>query len=120
MTQGGVRREISEQLELDVPLAENAMCSRSQGFQHETKMVPKRAKRRKKSREEAKKEKRGENSALQSVRGPLWGEIWSVRARGGKPPEGGGRPYCGARSTTKSLKSVKLCLKSGIWEKGGQ
>ena len=83
LSPGDVQSENSDKLEFDDLLNENAMFLKSQGLQHETEMVPKRAKRRKKSREEAKKEKRGENSALQSVRGALWGEIWGVRARGG-------------------------------------
>ena len=91
-TQGGARSENSEKLEFEDLLNENAMFLRSQGLQHETEMIPQRAKRRKESREEAKKEKRGENSALQSVRGALWGEIWGIRARGGCVQGRGGGP----------------------------
>ena len=42
-TQGGVQIENNEKLEFDDPLNENAMFLRSQGLQHEAKMVPKRA-----------------------------------------------------------------------------
>ena len=57
-TQGGVRSENSEKLEFDDLLNENARFLRSQGLQHETKMVPTRAGRRNKSREEANREQR--------------------------------------------------------------
>ena len=78
-TQGGVRSETSEKLEFDDHLNENAMFLRSQGFQNEAKMVPKRAEKRKKSREEAKREQRSAKSALQSVLGALWGDILRFR-----------------------------------------
>ena len=45
---GSVRRENSEKLEFDDPLNENACFLRSQGLQHELKIVPKRAEERKK------------------------------------------------------------------------
>ena len=66
-TQGGVRIENSDKLESADLLNENAMFLRSQGFQNEAKMVPKRAERRKKSREEGKRERLG--SALGGVSG---------------------------------------------------
>ena len=47
---GGVRRENSEKLEFDDPLNENARFLRSQGFQKEVKIVPKRTEKSKKSR----------------------------------------------------------------------
>jgi hypothetical protein len=80
-----VESENSEKLEFDYLLHENAMCLRSQGFQNDTKMVPKRAEKRKKSREEAKREQRSAKSALQSVLGALWGDILRFR---GSPGEG--------------------------------
>ena len=79
LSPGDVEGETIEKLEFDDLLNENAMFLRSQGLQHETEIILKRAKKRKASREEAKKEKRGENSALQSVRGALRGEIWAAQ-----------------------------------------
>ena len=67
VTQGCVRSETSEKLEFDDPLNENAMFLRSQGFQNEAKMVPKRPERRKRRREEARREQRSAKSALESV-----------------------------------------------------
>ena len=58
VSQGGFRRENSEKLEFDDHLNENAMFLRSQGIQHETKMVQKLVERRKKSEEEAQREER--------------------------------------------------------------
>ena len=78
-TQGGVRSENSEKLEFDDPLNENAMFVRSQGFQHEAKMVAKRAEKTKKSREEGKREQRSTKRALESVLGALWGDILRFR-----------------------------------------
>ena len=53
-----VQSENSEKLESDDPLHKKAMFLKSQGFQNEVKIVPKRAERRNKSREEAKREQR--------------------------------------------------------------
>ena len=78
-TQGGVQSENSEKLEFDDPLNENAMFLRSQGLQHDAKMVPKRAEKRKKSREEDKREQRSAKRALESVLGALWGDILLFR-----------------------------------------
>ena len=78
-TQGGVQIENNEKLEFADPLNENAMFLRSQGLQHEAKMVPKRAEKRKKSREEGKREQRSAKRALESVLGALWGDILRFR-----------------------------------------
>ena len=75
VTQGCVRSETSEKLEFEDLLNENGMFLRSQGFQNEAKMVPKRPKRRKRRREEAKRGKRSAKSALESVLRALWGDI---------------------------------------------
>ena len=66
-----VQSENSEKLESDDPLHENAMVLKSQGFQNEDKMVPKRAERKEKSREEATREQRSAKSGLQNVSGAL-------------------------------------------------
>ena len=66
-TQGGVRSENSEKLEFADSLDENAMFLRSQGFQNEAKMLPKRPERRKRGREDATREQKGTASALQSA-----------------------------------------------------
>ena len=79
VAQGGVRSENSEKLEFDDLLSENGVLLRSQGFQHEAKMVPKRPERRKRGREEAKREQRSAKSALKSVLGALWGEFLRFR-----------------------------------------
>ena len=79
VSQGGFRRENSEKLEFDEPLNANAMFLTSQGFQHEAKMVPKRAEKRKKSREEGKREQRSAKRPLESVLGALWGDILRFR-----------------------------------------
>ena len=79
VSQSGVRRENSEKLEFDDLLNENAMFLRSQGLQHEAKMVPKRPERRKRGREEAKREQRSAKSALLSVLGALWGDLLRFR-----------------------------------------
>ena len=50
MLRGSVRGEDSEKLEFDDPLNENARFLRSQGFQKEVKIVPKRTEKSKKSR----------------------------------------------------------------------
>ena len=76
---GSVRRENSEKLEFDDTLNENAMLLRSQGLQHEAKMVPKRAEKKKKSREEGKREQRSAKRTLESVLGALWGDILRFR-----------------------------------------
>ena len=78
-TQGGVRSENSEKLEFADPLNEHATFLKSQGLQHEAKMVPKRAEKRKKSREEGKREQRSTKRALESVLGALWGDILRFR-----------------------------------------
>ena len=75
VTQGCVRSETSEKLEFDDPLNENAMFLKSQGLQHEAKMVPKRPEMRNRGREEANSEQRSAESALESVLGALWGDI---------------------------------------------
>ena len=67
VSQGGFHHENSEKLEFDDPLNENAMFLRSQGLQHEAKMVLKRAEKRKKSREEGKGEQRSAKHLLKSV-----------------------------------------------------
>ena len=67
VSQSGVRHENNEKLESDDLLNENAMFLRSQGFQNEAKMVPKRPERRKRRREEARREQRSAKSALESV-----------------------------------------------------
>ena len=66
-TQGVVQSENSDKLEFVDLLNENAMFLRSQGFQHEAKMVPKRAEKRKKSREEGKGEQRSAKHLVQTV-----------------------------------------------------
>ena len=58
---------------------------RSQGLQHEVKMVPKRDEKRKKSREEGKREQRSAKRSLESVLGALWSDILRFR---GSPGEG--------------------------------
>ena len=67
LSPGDAEGETSEKLEFDDPLNENAMFLRSQGLQHEAKMVPKRAEKRKKSREEGKGEQRSAKHLHQSV-----------------------------------------------------
>ena len=71
LSPGDAEGETSEKLEFDDPLNENAMFLRSQGLQHEAKMVPKRPERRKRGREEAKREQSSGKSALKSVVGAL-------------------------------------------------
>ena len=66
-TQGGVQIENNEKLEFADLLNENIMFLRSQGFQNEAKMVPKRAEKRKKSREEGKGEQRSAKHFVQTV-----------------------------------------------------
>ena len=66
-TQGGVQIENNEKLEFADLLNENTMLLRSQGFQNEAKMVPKRAEKRKKSREEGKGEQRSAKHLVQTV-----------------------------------------------------
>ena len=85
VTQGCVRSETSEKLEFDDLLNENAMFLRSQGLQHDAKMVPKRPERRKRRREDATREQRSGKSALESVLGALWGDVLRFR---GSPREG--------------------------------
>ena len=63
LSPGDAEGETSEKLEFDDPLNENAMFLRSQGFQNEAKMVPKRPERRQRGRDEAKREQRGAKSA---------------------------------------------------------
>ena len=84
-TQGGVQSETSERLEFADALNENAMFLKSQGLQHEAKMVQKRPERRKRAREEAKREQRSTKSALRSVLGAFLGDILRFR---GSPGEG--------------------------------
>jgi hypothetical protein len=84
LSPGDAEGENSAKLEFDDPLNENARCLRSQGFQNDTKMVPKRAERRKRSREEAKREQRSAKSALESVLGALWGDILRFRGSPGE------------------------------------
>ena len=79
LSPGDVQSETSDKLELDDSLNENAMFLRTQGLQHEAKMVPKRAEKRKKGREEAKREQRSAKSGLQSILGALWGDILRFR-----------------------------------------
>jgi len=85
LSPGHAEGETSEKLEFDDSLNENAMFLRSQGLQHEAKMMPKRAERRKRSREEANREQRSATSALESVLGALWGDVLRFR---GSPGEG--------------------------------
>ena len=66
-TQGCVQSETSEKLEFADALNENVMFLKSQGLQHEAKMVPKRAEKRKKSREEGKGEQRSAKHLVQTV-----------------------------------------------------
>ena len=75
LSPGDAEGETSEKLEFDYPLNENCMFLRSQGFQNDAKMVPKRPERRKRGREEAKREQRSAKSALKSVVGALWGDL---------------------------------------------
>ena len=82
---GDAEGETSEKLEFDDPLNENAMFLRSQGFQNEAKMIPKRPERRKRRREDATREQRSGKSALESVLGALWGDVLRFR---GSPGEG--------------------------------
>ena len=79
LSPGDAEGETSEKLEFDDPLNENAMFLRSQGFQNEAKIVPKRPERRKRGREEAKREQRSAKSALESVLGALWGDVLRFR-----------------------------------------
>ena len=79
LSPGDVEGETSDKLEFDDLLNENAMFLRSQGFQNETKIVPKRSERRKRGREEAKREQRSTKSAFRSVLGALWGDILRFR-----------------------------------------
>ena len=58
LSPGDVQGENNKKLELYVPLNETAMFLRSQGFQHEANIVPKRAERMNKSRKEVKSEQR--------------------------------------------------------------
>ena len=79
LSPGDAEGETSEKLKFDGPLDENAMFLRSQGFQNEAKMVPKRPERRQRGREEAKREQRSAKSALESVLGALWSDILRFR-----------------------------------------
>ena len=79
MSPGDVQSENSDKLEFDDPLYEHAMFLRSQEFQNEVNMVPKRAKKRNKSREEATREQRSAKRVLESVLGALWGDILRFR-----------------------------------------
>ena len=88
-TQGGVQSETSEKLEFADALNENAMFLKSQGLQHEAKIIPKRPERRNRGREEAKREQRSAKSALKSVLGALWGDL--LRFRGSLGRVGGPR-----------------------------
>ncbi len=85
MSPGDAESGISEKLEFNEPLNENAMFLRSQELQNQAKMVPKRPERRKRRREEAKREQRSTTSALESVVGALWSDVLRFR---GSPGEG--------------------------------
>ena len=63
-----LRGENSDKLEFDDALNENARFLRSQGLQHEVKMVPKRAEGRQKSRESTEKRKKYADERLGSAR----------------------------------------------------
>ena len=77
--------ENSEKLDFDDPLNENARFLRSQGFQNEVKIVPKRAEERKKSRERREKRKKYADECLGSAR-----ERSRARRRPPRVPLGGG------------------------------
>ena len=84
-TQGGVQIENNEKLEFDDRLNENARLLRSQGFQNEGKIVPKRPEERKKSRERREKRKKYADECLGSAR-----ERSRARRRPPRVPLGGG------------------------------
>ena len=81
VSQGGFHHDNSEKLEFDDALNENATFLRSQGFQHEAKMVPKRPERRKKSRARIEKREKYADDRPGSVR---------ERSRADRRPPGGG------------------------------
>jgi len=92
---GGVRGKSSEKLEFDILLNEHVTFLRSQGFQHEVQMCHK---SRKENRRDRRQERKDSTEARKRT-----GSGWSW----------------GARSSTKSLKSLKPQSTSGLWEKGG-